>query len=211
MSHWRNLKLYKKLSIGIGSVILLLIIIGIQSFSGISGILGNASEVIGGNKLNEIIAEKEVDHLNWANQVSLLISDKKVTELAVETDDHKCGFGKWLYGEERKNAEQMIPELKPLLKAIEKPHKELHDSAIPIKTTFQQDNDGLSLVLANLITDHVNWIAKLGQAVAEEAGGLYTYQSILKNGIRLVISQIEAIDAKSNLTIQEKKRWPMSS
>lgn len=205
MSYWKDLKLYQKLGIGIGSVILLLVLIGMQSFRGISGILENAEEVIGGNKLNGEMAEKEVDHLNWANQVSLLITDENVTQLTVETDAHKCGFGKWLYGEDRRQAEHMIPELKPLLQEIEKAHRELHESAIEIKNEFMQDHKGLALVLANQLTNHISWVAKLGQVVAEEAGGIYAYQNILKNCIRQVISQIKAIDGMSDLTVQEKK------
>ena len=33
---------------------------------------------------------------------------KKITTLNVETDDHKCGFGKRLYGEGSKEAEILV-------------------------------------------------------------------------------------------------------
>ena len=53
-----------------------------------------------------------------------------MTSLNVETDDHKCGFGQWLYGDGRKQAEALVPSLAPLLKKIEEPHRLLHESAI---------------------------------------------------------------------------------
>ena len=83
-------------------------------------------EVVGGNRLRGEILQKEVDHLNWANEVNALLTDDRVTTLDVETDDHKCGFGIWLYGEGRKKAEALVPSLVPILKSIEEPHKKLH-------------------------------------------------------------------------------------
>ena len=39
-----------------------------------------------------------------------MFADEKITTLNFETDDHKCGFGKWLYGEGSKEAEILAPE-----------------------------------------------------------------------------------------------------
>ena len=52
----------------------------------------------------------------------LLLTDANVTELHVETDPHKCGFGKWYYSDARIHAEEMVPELKSLFAEIEEPH-----------------------------------------------------------------------------------------
>src|SRR3990172_5151741 len=106
---WKNLKLGKKMSVGFGVVLSLLVIVAGWSFFGIDNIVGNARNVIEGNKLDGLLAQKEVDHLNWVAKVNTFFTDERVTALQVEIDDHKCGFGQWLYGEQRKQAEVMVP------------------------------------------------------------------------------------------------------
>jgi methyl-accepting chemotaxis protein len=156
---WKNLKLGKKLAAGFGVVIAFLVIVGICSFAGINQIKENAQEVIGGNKLRGLIVEKEVDHLNWINAVSALLTDDQVTELNVQTDEHKCAFGHWLYGPERKEAEALVPEIAEYLAAIEQPHTELHQSAIDIADHFKQANSQLPAFLAEKEGDHLKWAA----------------------------------------------------
>ena len=101
--NWRDLSIPKKILIGFSITI---IVIATENFSGVGGIVNNASEVIDGNKLKGILVQREVDHLNWAMAVNNLLTDENVTQLKVETDHHKYGFGKFLYGEERKKAER---------------------------------------------------------------------------------------------------------
>ncbi len=135
---WKNLKLGKKFGLGFGVILLLLAVTVGWAVYGIGDILGNAGQVIDGNKLNGELAQKEVDHLNWVNKVSALLTDDKVTTLEVETDGHKCGFGEWLYGDGRKEAEKLVPSLAPIFRQIEEPHMLLHASAIEIKKHFKQ-------------------------------------------------------------------------
>jgi len=164
---WKNLKLGKKIGIGFGVVLLLLSVVGGWSVFGIGGIVGNAGQVIAGNKLDGVLGQKEVDHLNWANKVNALLTDEKVTKLDVETDDHKCGFGKWLFGEGRKEAEKLVPSLASYLKKIEKPHRELHKSAIEIKDHFKQADVNLPGFLAAREVDHLKWTAKVNELFIE--------------------------------------------
>ncbi|WP_022663611.1 methyl-accepting chemotaxis protein [Desulfospira joergensenii] len=196
--NWKNLTIGKKIATGFGITIVLLIVLGALSFTGVGGIVQNAEEVIDGNKLDGNLAQKEVDHLNWVNKVNGLLTDEAVTSLEVETDDHKCGFGKWLYGEGRTRAEALVPSLAPLFKEIEQPHHSLHTSAVHIGKAFKQPHRGLALTLANRLTDHVNWVKTLGKALASEAGGLYSYQAQLKNAVDQVISGIQVFDAEKS-------------
>jgi methyl-accepting chemotaxis protein len=164
---WKNLTIGKKIGIGFGVVLVLLVAVGFLSYSGIRGIVNNASEVIDGNILNGELAQKEVDHLNWINKVSALLTDDNVTSLQVETDDHKCGFGKWLFGEGRKEAEQLVPSLSPLFKEIEAPHHKLHQSAIDIGKNFVQADVGLPGFLNAKEVDHLKWVAKIDELFLE--------------------------------------------
>jgi len=160
---WKNLTIGKKIGVGFAVVLALLMVLGIMSYSGVSGIVINATEVIEGNKLNGNLAQKEVDHLNWINKVNALLTDDKVTSLDVETDDHKCAFGQWLFGEGRKQTEQLVPSLAPLLKDIEEPHHKLHQSAIGIGKSFVQADVGLPGFLCAREVDHLKWVAKIDE------------------------------------------------
>ncbi|WP_319575526.1 methyl-accepting chemotaxis protein [uncultured Desulfobacter sp.] len=203
----KRLTIGKQIAVGFGVVLILLLILGTLSFTGVGGIVKNAGEVIDGNKLDGDLAQKEVDHLNWVNQVNALLTDDSVTTLDVETDHRKCGFGKWLFGEGRKQAEELVPDLVPILKAIEEPHKKLHDSAIEISRVFRQPHAGLALALSNRLTEHVQWVGDLGQALASEAGGLYSYQMLLKNQVDQAVSAIETIEKNNRFdTIEARQK-----
>ena len=138
----------KRIFIGFGVTLVLMAVLGVLSYKGVSGIVTNASQVIEGNRLDGILSQKEVEHLNWVNRVSSLLSDENVTKLDVQTNERKCGLGKWLHGEGRKRAEELVPGLAPLLKEIEEPHRSLHNSAIGIGKNFVQADKKLPDFLA---------------------------------------------------------------
>jgi len=206
MNIWNNLSIGQKQAIGFGTVIILLMIIVFLSFSGIGSIVFNANEVITGNKLDGLLAQKEVDHLNWANQVNALLTDEKVTQLNVETDHMKCSFGKWLHSQKRKEAEKLVPEIAPLLEQIELPHKTIHDSAIKIQENFRETHKGLMLTLSNRLIDHLKWVATIAQEIAEEAGGLYSYQAKLKNSTEAIMRMIEIIASNESLGDMNRRK-----
>jgi methyl-accepting chemotaxis protein len=154
---FKNMKLGVKIGLGFSLVLILLVLVGGLSFRGVNQMSNNSKDAISKNNLIENLTRKEIDHLNWANQVSALLTDEHVTELNVETDDHQCAFGKWLYSDERKEAEKQIPELTSILKDIEGCHAHLHESAIDIKKHFQQADLELPAVIAAKKVDHLNW------------------------------------------------------
>jgi methyl-accepting chemotaxis protein len=162
--NWQNLTIGKKIALGFGIILVLLSIVGLLSFSGVSTIVHDAELVINGNKLDGLLAQKEIDHLNWVSRVNALLTDDTVTKLDVQTDHKKCAFGKWLCGQERKAAEDLIPSLAPLLKSIEEPHQHLHASAIAIDEHFKQANAGLPALLLQREVDHLSWAAKIRDA-----------------------------------------------
>ena len=139
--HWGNITFGKRICLGFAIIISLLDFVGITSYLGVNSILKNASKVINGDKLDGILAQKEIDHLNWVARINTLLIDEKATTLDVQTDGHKCAFGEWLYGEGRKNAEILIPSLSPMLRAIEEPHQRLHESVIIIARHLKQVED----------------------------------------------------------------------
>ncbi len=164
---WKNLTIGKRIGIGFGIVILCLIILGALSFSGVSEIVKDASEVIDGKALDGELAQKEVDHLNWIGEVNKLLTDSNVNELKVQTDHSKCGFGKWLYGEGRQQAQTLVPSLIPLLKEIEEPHRHLHESAVDIGKVYSAADPELPGFIAGRLNDHLEWAASIQRAILD--------------------------------------------
>lgn len=157
----KNLSIAKKFMVGFGAVLGSLAFVALWSMFGIKGIVGDAEEVIGGNKLRATLVQRELDHLNWVAKVNALLTDDTITTLEVETDPQKCGFGKWLYGEGRKEAEHLIPELKKLFADVEQPHIDLHRSATEIGKVFVQADAELPGLLLARQLDHVNWASAI--------------------------------------------------
>ncbi len=147
----------KRLALGFGITLVALLMAILLSFSGTSKTASNAKEVIYGNQIDRDLAQKEVDHLHWAAQVSDLLTDDNATELKVQTDDHKCAFGLWLYSDAREQAEQRVPALAQILKDIEQPHLKLHQSAIEIGKHFSQASTELPGLIAGRMVDHLKW------------------------------------------------------
>ncbi|MFH2132948.1 MAG: methyl-accepting chemotaxis protein [bacterium] len=165
MTSWKNIRLWKKIMLGVGVVIILMLVIAGWSWSGINGIVNDATELAAGNKLVGVLLQREVDHLNWAGEVNRLLTDKSLTSLNVETDPTKCGFGKWYYGDGRKEAEKTLPALRGKLEAIEAPHTHLHESAIKIGKLFNVADESLPAILANREADHLSWSEKVQSAI----------------------------------------------
>ncbi len=154
LSHWT---VGRKIAVGFSLVVAALAAVSIWSVLGVGGIVKDAQEVIAGNSLRGEMSQKEVDHLNWAGQLNELLTNEEVTELTVQTDPHKCAFGKWYYGEGRKHAEELVPEIAADLKEIEQWHNQLHVSASEIGQVFCQADLALSAQLQARKVDHLNW------------------------------------------------------
>ena len=162
-----NLTIGKRLALGFGVVLTLLVAVALWAVFGIGGVVSNAEQTIAGNELRAEMTQREVDHLNWANQVSALITDENVTELSVETNPKQCAFGKWYYSEARRQAEELVPQLKPLLAAIETPHNDLHASAVEIGEIYVEADVELGNFLRQAKVDHLVWAHRVKDAFVD--------------------------------------------
>ena len=158
----------KKIGAGFGTILTLLCVVGVWSLLGVTGIVTNATEVIDGNKLKGLMVEKEVDHLNWANQVGQLITNDEVTELTVQMDPTKCAFGQWLFSDSRQEAEAMVPGLAGILSKIEEPHRHLHESAGEICSHYHPADLDMAGFLQDSKIGHLAWEAKVSGAFLNE-------------------------------------------
>ncbi|MFH1215148.1 MAG: methyl-accepting chemotaxis protein [Pseudomonadota bacterium] len=158
---WKDLSISIKLGIAFGGILLLTLIVGLVSTTGIATIIKDERALSEDNIIHSQILEAEIAHMNWAKQVAAFLADPNIHELDVQLDDRKCAFGKWLYGEERKHAEEMLPALVPPLKEIEPLHHELHASAAEIKKHYKNADPHLPLVMAEREVDHLNFVNKI--------------------------------------------------
>ncbi|MBD3265566.1 HAMP domain-containing protein, partial [bacterium] len=149
---WKNLKITKKMSIGFGIILVLLSLVGGWAVLGMGNIINAFDHTMEHNHLQTDILHKEIDHLNWAGKVSSFLLDPAVTNLDVQMDSHQCAFGKWYYGQGRKEAEALIPELKPLLTNIEKYHNDLHQSAAKVEKTYNPSDPSEAIGVFNMET-----------------------------------------------------------
>jgi methyl-accepting chemotaxis protein len=133
------MKLRTQISLGLGSVLVILIVTTGLSIRSLSTLLSDSDQVVTADNLRTALVEREVDHLTWAAKLSAFVFDEHVHDLDVQLDHTQCAFGRWYYGEERQQAEAQFPELVPSLRDIEQPHRKLHESAKHIK---QAQSDG---------------------------------------------------------------------
>ncbi|MCP4611579.1 MAG: methyl-accepting chemotaxis protein [Planctomycetes bacterium] len=204
---FKNLTIGKKLAFGFASVLVALAIVVTLSFTGVGGIVSNATQVIYGNELDAIMTQKEVDHLNWVAQVNTLLTDDKMTKLNVQTDDHKCGFGQWLFSDARKEAEKQIPALASILKEIENPHHELHKSAIHIGEEFIQADTALPGILAARQVDHLNWAAAIRDCFLTNCDSLKVQINPTQCALGKWLNSEQAKNAHEHGTAEFKQAW----
>ncbi len=169
---FKNWSLARKIGSGFGVILTLLCVVAVWSVTGIGGIVGNADEVISGNQLKALMVQKEVDHLNWAGHVSDLINNDQVTVLNVQTDPHQCAFGQWYYSDERRQAEELVPELQPILAALEAPHAHLHESAVRVAEEYTPADIALGGFLRESKTAHLAWVSHVQDAFITDATAL---------------------------------------
>jgi methyl-accepting chemotaxis protein len=196
---WIKMTVGKKIVTGFGVVLVLLVTVGFLSFNGVGGIVGDAHDVIFSNRLDGMLAQNEVDHLNWINKVSSFLTEDTDFKLDTVSDDRKCNFGKWLYGPERQETEKSMPQLVPLFKEAEDIHRELHQSAGMIASTYQRPHAGVSQTLLGQIGAVNQTTSVVARSMAEEAGGLYSYQVQLRNAVQQALSILKAYDGNKGL------------
>ena len=204
---FKNMTIGKKLALGFAVVLLVLGGIVIMSFTGVGGIVTNAQEVIYGNELDTVMTQKEVDHLNWVSKLNTLLTDENVTRLEVETDDHKCGFGTWLYSDSRREAETRIPALASILKGIEEPHLRLHESAIHIGKIFIQADAELPGILAMRQADHLKWAGQIRDCFLNNSNSLEVQTDPTKCALGKWLDTEQSKNAYEHGTAEFKKAW----
>lgn len=83
-------------------------------------------------RLSTELQQKKVDHLLWTHRVKDVFVNPSLDQAQVETDGHKCGFGRWFYSDHVHQLRQGDSTLDRICADIEQPHQALHESAIRV-------------------------------------------------------------------------------
>ena len=155
---FKKLTIGKRITIGFALVMICMAALGVISYRGVESLVTDVNTVKNCTNLRDGLRQREIDHLNWANQVTALLTDENVCKLDVQTDPTKCAFGEWLHSDDRKQAETLIPAIAPQLKVIVEYHAKLHESAIAIGKHFKQADALLPGKLCAREVDHLDWV-----------------------------------------------------
>ncbi|MEW6660237.1 MAG: methyl-accepting chemotaxis protein [Thermodesulfobacteriota bacterium] len=137
----KRMKLSVKLIAGFLAVSLITLTVNWIAWQDVSDSLKADYKVDYLENIAKNLLQREIDHLIWAANVGEFQRDENLTEIAVEKDDHKCGFGQWYYSEARKKLEAEIPEVGVLLSQVEEPHAKLHKSALELEKLLKQGKE----------------------------------------------------------------------
>lgn len=167
-----SLTLKTKITFGFFGVLLLLIIISGIGLLNISTLLKDSEDVVQTDNLMAEMLQREVDHLKWNTGLSEFIFQQDTHELNIGLDHTQCGFGKWYFGDGRKVAERVYPQLKAMLQRIEQPHKQLHQSAQHIKNIYRKADPELLEQALKLETAHLGWANTVQNQLIAQSNGL---------------------------------------
>lgn len=148
---WKNLPIGGKLATGFGAVLLLLAVISVFGWFGFGIVNAEINNTTFLSGVKELVLQKEIEHLQWRDSVMALFTDVQKNSLDVQVDDHKCKFGIWLYSEERREAETKVPAIAALLKKVETPHRELHESVRAMQTAIAKNSGNRAAFLPEVM------------------------------------------------------------
>ena len=148
---FKDLSINTKLLMAFGAVLLLLVILSAVSFLRLGSTLDETDHSLYAKKLSSSILNREIDHHAFMTSAAMFFVDPNKTSIEVQTDHRLCNLGKWLYGEERGQAEEALPQITPQVKALEEPHARLHQSIAEINTMLKSDGREASLGKAQQI------------------------------------------------------------
>ena len=187
----KKMKLSVKLLGGFLIIAGVILIVGLAGWNGVSLSQRAAEKVSYTENMARNLLQREIDHLNWAQKTGEFQRNENLTELAVEKDEHKCGFGQWYYSEDRKKMEAAVPEVQDLLSQIEEPHKRLHHSAVELEKKLKKGKEFRQEA-----------IVYYG---SETNARLREVQSLLKEIVPKVIKRVEEAQSSNQARVSQIK------
>ncbi len=129
MFNTKNISIGKKLFLGFGIVTILIIILGITSYTGMNSINEFNKAAYNAKDFHSQIIDFKMAHMNWRLTLGTFQRDSSMTTLPVQKNPKLCDFGKWYYSDKRTDVEKIFPNLVNEFKDFENIHNHFHESA----------------------------------------------------------------------------------
>ena len=133
----RRFSVKAKLLVGYGIVLVLVLVMAITAMQLNRNMQQANLNSVASMEAIELLLRREIDHLAWTNQLadSFLLQ----TTFTGQLDHTQCAFGQWFYETLDSEAfQQASPTFQALFRAIEEPHRQLHESATRIVSAQRQ-------------------------------------------------------------------------
>jgi methyl-accepting chemotaxis protein len=183
MDTFKNLSIGRKLSLSFGFLLVVVLILGISWQRGIVALKSVEEKKNNLIELKDKLREMQVNHYRWMDSLREAVRHRGTFE--GELDPEKCAFGVWYY-----SYKMPYPQLQDLFKALEKPHKKLHEAGASVVKAIQQGNyaeaERISLHTRQVLMPE---LMKVYEPFMQGIGSLYnTYklqseESVRKQGI----------------------------
>ncbi|MCR4666042.1 MAG: CZB domain-containing protein [Desulfovibrio sp.] len=138
---WKNMKIGRKIFLMMAAIILIILTQTWYSYQGVENLEKSMTSLSDAQMLSREILHKEIDHLNWVDQLEAFAFTPSKKSLSVQKDHKSCGFGKFLFGSARREAEKKYPTLAPLFSEAETHHRNLHETAELIEKARAEGNE----------------------------------------------------------------------
>jgi methyl-accepting chemotaxis protein len=166
---WKDLRLATKMAISFGLMLALTLLVAGRAVTGMGGMIVDAERVIGAHELEAEIGQRIIDHLRWDAKAGRFLTDSSLKNLGVETNPRECAFGRWFYGPERRAAEARLPGLAGVLAEIERPHDELHATAVDINKLLASQSPEAPLEALAIYSQRTRPALELMQGTLEKS------------------------------------------
>lgn len=145
MAFWKNMSLNKKFIVFALLLLLNIVFMGYMFLNTLDGSEKGFKEVEDIESLSARMSARETDHIVWVSNLQrVLLNEFDMKNLS---DERQCAFGRWYYGQERKDAEKEFPDLTKPLADIEAFHTALHASAKAIGAALSKGDRESALAL----------------------------------------------------------------
>ncbi|MBU1349455.1 CZB domain-containing protein, partial [Patescibacteria group bacterium] len=156
----RKLKLGTKLFLSFGVLVLILALVGTNSFVSLNKVAGSGEQALDAGTNNLIVSHNEYDLLNWMGAVKdLFLNNQETIKASMNPQD--SSLGKLIQNGQAGVMASGDTSLARLLEEIKAPHQELFESAALIQKKWKRNHPGLSMTLASRFTDHRRWAGSL--------------------------------------------------
>ncbi len=139
---WKDLSLGRKLAVGFGAVLLLLLAFTFVSYKAQRESLDDAALAERFGDLAVDFKTRAANHMQWTLMISAGLISQDLTNPEIIVDYRGCPFAEWYYGQGRQSLEELAPRTTPLLDALEEPHRRVHESFQRIIDIHRQASPG---------------------------------------------------------------------